>query len=64
MSERDKDKVNQEDQLSKMVTEGEQAITDKDKSLLIRVNEQIKELGGKALYSNPATWVYHFEKLI
>jgi hypothetical protein len=47
-----------------MQEEGEKAIKENDKTLLIRVNEQIKELGGKALFSNPATWVYQFHQLI
>ena len=59
----DKDKVQHEDHLKKMVNEGEKAITENDKALLIRVNEQIKELGTKALFSNPATWVYQFRQL-
>lgn len=59
----DKDKVKHEEHLAKMKEEGEKAITDNDKALLIRVNEQIKELGGKALFSNPATWVYQYRQL-
>ena len=34
-----------------------------DKSLLIRINEQIKELSSKAVFSNPATWVHQFKKI-
>jgi len=59
----DKDKVKHEEQLSKMKEEGEKAIAENDKALLIRVNEQTKELGGKALFSNPATWVYQYRQL-
>lgn len=59
----DKDKVQHEEHLQKMKEEGEKAIAENDKALLIRVNEQIKELGGKALFSNPATWVYQFRQL-
>lgn len=59
----DKDKVQHEEHLKKMKEEGEKAIADNDKELLIRVNEQIQELGGKALFSNPATWVYQFRQL-
>jgi molecular chaperone DnaK len=59
----DKDKVKHEEYLAKMKEEGEKAINENDKTLLIRVNEQIKELGGKALFSNPATWVYQFRQL-
>ena len=59
----EKDKSINTDQLNKLKTEGEKAITDNDKSLLIRINEQIKELSSKAIYSNPATWVHQFKKL-
>ncbi len=59
----DKDKVQHEEHLNKMKEEGEKAISENDKDLLIGVNEQIQELSGKALYSNPATWVYHFRQL-
>jgi len=59
----EKDKNANNDQLSKMKTEGKKAIEDNDKTLLIRVNEQIEELGAKALFSNPATWIYHFQQI-
>jgi molecular chaperone DnaK len=59
----DKEKVQQEEHLKKMKEEGEKAIAENDKTLLIRVNEQIKELGNKALFANPATWAYFFHKL-
>lgn len=59
----DKDKVKHEEQLAKMKEEGEKAVADNDKALLIRVNEQIRELAGKALFSNPATWVYQYRQL-
>ncbi len=59
----DKDKVQHEEHLRKMKEEGEKAIAENDKVLLIRVNEQIIELGGKALFSNPATWVYQFRQI-
>jgi molecular chaperone DnaK len=60
----DKDKVQHEEHLKKMQEEGDKAVAENDKALLIRVNEQIKELGGKALFSNPATWVYQFHQII
>lgn len=59
----DKDKVKHEEQVAKMKTEGEKAIAENDKTLLIMINQQIKELGAKALFSNPATWVYQFRQL-
>lgn len=59
----EKDKTINNDQLSKLKNEGEKAISDNDKSLLIRINEQIKEFSSKAVFSNPATWVHQFKKL-
>jgi molecular chaperone DnaK len=59
----EKDKTINNDQLSKLKDEGEKAIVDNDKSLLIRINEQIKELSSKAVFSNPATWIHQFKKI-
>ena len=52
------------EQLASMKKEGEKAIADADKTLLVRVNEQIKELTARAVFSNPATWVYQFDKIV
>lgn len=49
--------------LSVLQTEGEKAIAQGDRFLLIRVNEQISELGTKALFSNPAIWAYKFNQI-
>ena len=49
--------------MSKLKAEGEKAIADNDKSLLIRTNEQISELRSKAVFSNPATWIFQFKKI-
>lgn len=51
------------DQLKEITAEGDKAIEHDDKELLIRVNEQLRELTARALFSNPATWVYQFEKI-
>lgn len=59
----DKDKALYEEQLLQIETEGQKAIAENDKTLLVRVNEQIKELGMKAVFTNPAVWVHHFHKL-
>jgi molecular chaperone DnaK len=59
----DKDKAKHEEHLKMMKDEGEKAIAENDKTLLIRVNEQIKELSTKALFSNPATWIYQFRRI-
>lgn len=59
----EKDKTINNDQLNSLKLEGEKAIVDNDKVLLIRINEQVKELSSKAIYSNPATWVHQFNKI-
>lgn len=51
------------DQLKEITAEGEKAVEHEDKDLLIRINEQLQELTARALFSNPATWVYQFEKI-
>ncbi|MFZ1736234.1 MAG: Hsp70 family protein [Candidatus Moraniibacteriota bacterium] len=60
----EKDKLQHEDQLKQMKSEGMEAIDKNDKVLLARVNEQVKDLGRKVLFSNPATWVYQFHKIL
>lgn len=59
----DKDREENNKQLNNLQTEGQNAISSNDKNLLIRINEQLHELKGKALFSNPTTWIYHFEKI-
>lgn len=59
----DKEKGINNDQLKTLKEEGEKAIESKDKYLLMRVNEQIKELGARVALANPAMWVYQFERL-
>ncbi|MBP9781070.1 Hsp70 family protein [Candidatus Woesebacteria bacterium] len=60
----DNDKAEHEEQMAQMKIEGEKAIVENDKTLLIMVNQQIKELAAKVLFSNPAAWVYQFRQLI
>lgn len=50
-------------QLQTLENEGGEAINNKDKDLLVRVNEQISELVARVMMSNPATWVYYFQEL-
>lgn len=52
------------DQLSVLKTEGYQAIENEDKILLSRVVEQLNDLKQKIIFSNPATWIYQFNRLI
>lgn len=44
--------------------EGEKAIAAEDKFLLARVNEQMSDLRGRIVFSNPAAWVWLFEKIL
>lgn len=59
----EKDKNTNNEQLSKMKVEGERAIENNDKTLLSHINEQIEGLGARALFSNPATWIYYFQQI-
>lgn len=59
----EKERVIYTDQLKEITNEGEKAIEHEDKDLLIRINEQLQELTARALFSNPAAWVYQFEKI-
>lgn len=44
-------------------SEGKKAISEKNKSLLIRVIEQMLDLRQMALFSNPSTWVEQFRDI-
>ncbi len=59
----EKEKEKNNEQLNNIKIEGEKAIKENDKILLIRANEQIKELGATALFSNPAAWIYQFRQI-
>jgi molecular chaperone DnaK len=50
-------------QLEDAKAEGEIAIRDNDKTLLMSVNDRIRELGARSLHSDPTIWVHHFRKL-
>jgi molecular chaperone DnaK len=52
------------DQLNILKTEGYKAIENEDKVLLSRTNEQLNDLKQKIIFSNPATWLYQFNRLI
>lgn len=59
----EKSKKENLEQLTRIKAEGQTAIANSDKHLLTRINEQLEELATKAIFSNPATWVYQFNKL-
>ena len=51
--ERDEDNK----QLEKIKIDGEKAIKEQNKILLIRLNEELANLRQKAIYSNPNAWI-------
>jgi molecular chaperone DnaK len=51
------------DQLRVIKEEGDLAIEKGDKVMLSRSLEQLQELSHKVLFSNPASWVYMFNKI-
>jgi molecular chaperone DnaK len=58
------DRNKQSLQLAEIKTEGEKAIRDTDKILLVGVNDRLRDLAGRAMFSHPATWVHHFRTLV
>jgi len=54
----------QSNQLAEIKVEGEKAIRENDKVLLMAVNDRLHDLGGRALFLHPATWVHHFNTLV
>jgi len=60
-----KEELNQHKELlDTLKTEGEMAIENEDKHLLMGVNEQIDDLRHKIVFSNPAAWSYLFQKIV
>jgi len=57
------DKEKNLDQLNTLKKEGNKAIEDDDKKILRRINEQLKNLSSRVFYSNPSSWLYHFQDL-
>jgi molecular chaperone DnaK len=51
------------DQLNILIKEGKRAIEEEDKGLLRRTNEQLKDFGFRVFYSNPNSWLYHYQDL-
>lgn len=52
------------DQLNLLKEEGEQAIKENDKFALIRINDQLIDLGRRIFFSNPGSWVYIFNQIV
>lgn len=57
------DKEKNLDQLNTLKKEGNKAIENDDKKILRRINEQLKDLSSRVFYSNPSSWLYHFQDL-
>jgi len=51
-------------QLKNIVAENEKAISEDNKTLLIRIIEQLLDLRTRAIFSNPATWVDQFRQIV
>ncbi len=51
------------EQLRLLRSEGERAIENEDKPMLIKSNEQVRELSTTVIFSNPQSWVYQFRQL-
>lgn len=51
------------EQLGMLRSEGTKAIEQEDKTMLIKANEQVRELSAAVVLSNPQSWVYHFRQL-
>ena len=58
--ERDEDNK----QLEKIKIDGEKAIKEQNKMLLIRLNEELANLRQKAIYSNPNAWIGAFRQIV
>lgn len=43
--------------------DGEKAIKEKDKTMLIRINEQVEQVTMRSVFQNPATWVYMLDQI-
>jgi molecular chaperone DnaK len=56
-----KDEFNK--QLDAIKADGGTAIKENNKTLLSRTNEQLQNLGAKAAYSNPNTWITYFKQI-
>lgn len=60
--EKEKDTLTK--QLENIQLESEKAIKEENKVMMIRINEQLSDLRGKAIYSNPNAWVEYFKNII
>ncbi len=59
-----KEKEGYEHQFKNIKSEGKKAISENNKTLLIRITEQLLDLRQTAIFSNPSTWVSQFRQII
>lgn len=51
------------EQLKLLKNEGDKAVRDEDKTMLVRVIEQIRQVAMRALLQNPAVWVWQLNEI-
>ena len=51
------------EQIETLRAEGQKAVRDEDKAMLVRVIEQIRQLAFNSLFKNPAVWVWQFNEI-
>ena len=51
-------------QLENIQLESKKAIKEENKTLMVRINEQLSELRNRAIFSNPNTWIRHFKEIV
>lgn len=59
-----KEKEEDNKQLERIKGDGEVAIKEQNKMLLIRLNEQLSNLGNRAAFSNPNTWIAYYRQVV
>jgi molecular chaperone DnaK len=57
-------KIKFSEQFEIIKREGNNAINTEDKTLLIKINEQLRGLAISVVFSNPNSWVYQFKQLV
>ena len=51
------------EQIETLKNEGQKAVRDEDKAMLVRVIEQVRQLAFNSLFKNPAVWVWQFNEI-
>lgn len=61
--ENETDKKESLAQLETLRSEGQKAVKNEDKAMLVRVIEQIRQLAFNSLFKNPAVWIWQFNEI-